>query len=341
MNTATDHLQEARYWDAESQGRVRCRLCAHYCLIAAGNAGLCKVRKNIDGKLYAMNYGRLIAVHSDPIEKKPLYHFLPGSNSFSIASPGCNMGCDWCQNWQISQADQVGNLMRIPEVQASKTVKAAQEFGAASIAYTYTEPVVFYEYARETGLLAKEAGLKNIFITNGMTTLELAADMADWLDAVNIDLKAFDEDVYRKYMHGNLAAVLEVCKALKTAGVWLEITTLLVPGVNDDQLQLQNMVQFIAEELGKDTPWHISRYFPQYKFSNAATPVSSIEKAEHLGRLAGLRYIYPGNLSNTTQTLCPECNKLLIDRDAYRVVLNSIEEGRCPRCKTVIPGVWA
>ena len=334
------NLHEAWFWH-EEEDRLRCRLCAHNCLIAPDRSGICRVRKNIDGKLYSLNYGRLIAAHLDPIEKKPFNHFLPGTQSFSIATPGCNLACDWCQNWQISQADEVGSLTRIPEVDPKKVVQAALEFNAASIAYTYTEPVVFYEFARDTALLAREAGLKNIFVTNGLITPEANADLVTWLDAANVDIKAFDQDVYRKYMHGSLEPVLETCKALKAAGIWLEITTLLVPGVNDDPLQLQNLAQFIANDLGTDTPWHISRYYPQYKFDSPPTSLKGIEKAEHLARMAGLRYVYPGNTASSTQTVCPSCGKLLVDRDGYRTVLNELDDGRCPRCNTEIAGNWA
>lgn len=331
---------EASFYQNESGKKVRCNLCAHHCLIQDGCLGFCRVRQNQGGKLVSLNYGRLIASHTDPIEKKPLYHFLPGSKAYSIATPGCNLRCEWCQNWEISQADCGPTLGIIPDTTPESVVNAALRSRSASIAYTYTEPTIFYEFARDTALLAKEQGLKNLFVTNGMMTTAVIEELALWLDAANVDIKAFTEEAYWKYTGGRLSAVLECCQQLKQRGVWLEVTTLIVPGINDDEAQLTSLTEYIAGKLGQETPWHLSRYFPQYRSRAAATSLQSLENAEQIGRKAGLKFIYPGNVHAETVTKCPQCGTDIIHRLDYRLQTNRIKKGRCPQCWAEIPGVW-
>lgn len=334
-------MVEASFYQSQNDGKVQCLLCAHRCVIQPGRRGVCKVRENQDGKLISLNYGRLIAAHIDPIEKKPLYHFLPGSAAFSVAAPGCNLRCDWCQNWEISQADARFDYERLPLMQPGVVIRQALDSGCASIAYTYTEPTVFYEFTRDTALLAKQAGLKNVYVSNGYMSREVVAEMRAWLDAANIDIKAFSEDVYRKFTGAHLAPVLESCRALRKAGIWLEITTLLVPGVNDDEVQLRGLAKFIADELGTETPWHLSRYFPQFRSAAPVTPISSLNLAEEIGRSFGLRNIYPGNIHGRVDTLCPNCAKTVISRQDFDLRKFEIIGGACPSCHTKIAGVWA
>jgi len=283
----------------------------------------------------------LIAAHIDPIEKKPLYHFLPGSNAFSIAAPGCNLRCEWCQNWEISQVDARFDYERLPLTKPEAVVKQAVDSGCSSIAYTYTEPTVFYEFARDTAILAKQAGLQNVYVSNGYMSREVIDEMVNWLDGANIDIKAFSENVYRKFTGAHLVPVLESCRALKQAGVWLEVTTLLVPGLNDDEVQLRGLAEFISFELGTDTPWHLSRYFPQYRATMPVTSIKSLEMAEKIGREVGLKYIYPGNLHGKVDTHCPNCGHLLISRQDYDVTKFKFVTGACPICQTKIAGVWS
>lgn len=334
-------MTEAAFYETQNENTVQCCLCAHECVIQPGRRGICKVRENQDGKLISLNYGRLIAANVDPIEKKPLYHYMPGSQAFSIAAPGCNLRCDWCQNWQISQADARFDYNRLPITQPEAIVRQALETGCASIAYTYTEPTVFYEFTRDTAVLAKEAGLRNIYVSNGYMSQTVITEMIAWLDAANIDLKAFSDGVYHKLTGAHLEPVLESCRALRKAGVWLEITTLLIPGVNDDETQLREMASFVAEELGPDTPWHLSRYFPQYRSTAPVTPLSSLELAEQIGREVGLHFIYPGNLHGRVETRCPSCGHTLISRQDYDLQKFDIVNGACPSCQTKIAGVWS
>lgn len=334
-------MVEAAFYEIQNENTVQCLLCAHECVIQPGRRGICKVRENQDGKLVSLNYGRLIVTNVDPIEKKPLYHFLPGSRAFSVAAPGCNLRCDWCQNWEISQADARFDYRRLPITQPEAVVRQAIETGCDSIAYTYTEPTVFYEFTRDTAILAKQTGLKNVYVSNGYMSREVIVEMGSWLDAANIDIKGFSEDAYRKFAGAHLEPVLQSCRGLRKAGVWLEITTLLVPGVNDDEVQLRGLAEFIAGELGVETPWHLSRYFPQYRATAPVTPISRMELAETIGREAGLQFVYPGNIHGRVDTDCPSCGHKLISRQDYDLWEFEIFNGSCPVCKTKIAGVWS
>jgi pyruvate formate lyase activating enzyme len=322
-------------------GKVRCEVCAHRCVINPGQKGFCKVRENRGGKLFSLSYGRLVAAHVDPIEKKPLYHFLPGSLSYSIAAPGCNFRCKWCQNEEIAQISPSNEPGRLPYTPPERVVEAAIATGCQSVAFTYTEPTISLEYNLDVSRLAHDAGLKTIYITNGYMTPEMLELTIPTLDAANVDIKAFDESIHRKYTAGHLQPVLDVCVALHKAGVWLEVTTLLIPGINDDETQLQGVAEFIAAKLSTDVPWHISRYFPQPHFHEIpATPARTIFHAIDIGRKAGLRYVYGGNLQTFTDTDCPNCGERVVRRMGYADAIVELNEGACPKCGFRIAGVW-
>ena len=333
-------MHKARLWTSVGD-IVDCQLCNHYCKIREGRKGLCQVRKNTDGQLYSLNYGKLIAAHIDPIEKKPLYHFLPGSHSYSIAATGCNFRCSWCQNWDISQLSDHNDPDRLPFTDPEQVVKAALRSGCRSISYTYTEPTIFYEYARDVSILAREAGLKNVWVSNGYMSGQMLDEYFPYMDAINVDIKAFDDSVHHKFTGAHLQPILDNCRALKRAGVWLEVTTLLIPGINDDESQINGLAGFIADELGKDTPWHISRYFPQPQFRDIpATASETILKAVKTGKDAGLQFVYAGNLGSNEDTYCPVCGELLVARSSLWMTDNKIAQGTCPKCGTKIAGYW-
>ena len=322
-------------------GKVRCLLCAHRCLIRPGQRGLCRVRENREGELFSLSYGRLIASHVDPIEKKPLYHFLPGSFSYSIAAPGCNFSCQWCQNVDISQISSVNEPGSPRFVSPERVVEAAIESNCQSISYTYTEPSLSLEYNLEVSQLAREAGLENVYVTNGYMTPEMLELTIPTLDAANVDIKAFDEEVHRRYTGAHLQPVLDSCVAMLKAGVWLEVTTLLVPGINDDESQLTGLAEFIATKLGPHVPWHVSRYFPQPQFRQIpATPPDRIFHAMDVGRKAGLRYVYGGNLLASTDTDCPNCGERVVRRMGYSDSEVRLNKDACPKCGFRIAGVW-
>jgi pyruvate formate lyase activating enzyme len=335
-------MKEAMLYEQLPDRRVRCNLCAHHCLIADRKKGICQVRENRDGTLYTLVYGRTISQNIDPIEKKPLFHFYPGSTAYSIATPGCNFRCAWCQNWEISQMPKEQHLIAGYEATPEEIVAEAQRCGCHSIAYTYTEPTIFFEYAYDTARLARGAGLANIFVTNGYMTEEMLKTFQPYLDAANVDLKAFRDKTYRKYVGAKLQPVLDSLKAIKRLGIWLEVTTLVIPGINDDSAELQDAAQFIVRELGADTPWHITRFFPDYQLTEVPpTPQESLERAWEIGKSVGLRYVYLGNVPGEEKqnTLCPKCETLLIRRNIFGVVANRIKEGYCPDCGYVLAGV--
>lgn len=335
----TEHL--ALLFRQLEDEKVRCDLCAHRCLIRPGRRGLCKVRENRGGELFSLSYGRLIASHVDPIEKKPLYHFLPGSLSYSIAAPGCNFRCQWCQNADISQISSTNEPGKLRFVAPERVVQAAIASDSQSISFTYTEPTLSVEYNLEVSRLAHDAGLKNVYVTNGYMTPEMLELTIPTLDAANVDIKAFDDAVHRRYTGAHLQPVLDSCVALFKAGVWLEVTTLLIPGINDDETQLQGVAEFIATKLSPDVPWHISRYFPQPQFRQiAATPADRIFHAMDVGRKAGLRYVYGGNLLASTDTNCPNCGERVVRRMGYAEAIVNLNEGACPNCGFRIAGVW-
>ena len=257
-------MRKAMLYEKGVESSVRCNLCAHRCVIKDGKKGICQVRENQGGVLYTLVYGHTITQHVDPVEKKPLFHFYPGSTAFSIATPGCNFRCRWCQNWEISQMPREQHLVMGERASPEQIVSVARKAGSHSIAYTYTEPTIFFEYAYNTACLAHEAGLANVYVTNGYMTEEMLEIFHPCLDAANVDLKAFRDETYRRYVGARLQPVLDAMKVMKRLGIWLEVTTLVIPGINDDPAELRDAARFVAQELGVETPWHISRFFPAY-----------------------------------------------------------------------------
>ncbi len=313
---------------------VRCDLCAHRCRIPPGKKGICGVRVNRDGALYSLVYGRAIAAHVDPMEKKPLYHFLPGSLIFSIATAGCNFHCEFCQNWDISQMAR-GDRGQIAgeSFPPDQVVAAARRSGCRSIAYTYSEPTIFFEYAYDVALLAHQNGLKNVFVTNGYQTPETIELMKGVIDAANVDLKAFRDATYRAVCGARLQPVLDAIQLLHRAGVWVEVTTLVVPGQNDGDAELRDIARFVAS-VSRDMPWHISRFHPDYRMlDRAATPRGTLLRAAEIGRDEGLRYVYVGNLPGTghEDTHCPACGQVVIQRLGYSV-RSALKGQACPYC---------
>jgi pyruvate formate lyase activating enzyme len=336
-------MKPAMLFEEVEKGSVRCNLCAHHCVIAGGKRGTCQVRENRGGTLYTLVYGRNIAEYVDPIEKKPLFHYYPSSTAYSIATPGCNFRCQWCQNWEISQMPRERYLVAGHKASPEQIVNAAQKSCCQSIAYTYTEPTIFFEYAYDTARIAHAVGLTNLYITNGYMTVEMLDVFHPYLDAANVDLKAFREKTYHRYVGASLQPVLDSMKAMKRVGIWLEVTTLVIPGINDDSAELRDAAQFIASELGVDTPWHISRFFPSYKMMDVPpTPQATLHRARQIGLEEGLHYVYVGNIPDekVQNTYCPECGNLLIHRQGYWIAVNKIRCGCCPICGAPIAGVW-
>jgi pyruvate formate lyase activating enzyme len=338
-------VKEALLYEKLDNRMVHCYLCAHQCKIADSKFGFCGVRENAGGVLYTHAYGHVVAAQIDPIEKKPLYHFLPGSKSFSIAVAGCNFRCGFCQNWEISQApirgEQVNGLLG-EEFTPQDLVGEALNNGCQSISYTYTEPTIFFEYALETAKLAKARGLKNVFVTNGYMTSNCLKEIAPFLDAVNVDLKFFKDSSYKKICFASLVPVLDSIKLMNDLGLWLEITTLVIPGVNDSDEELKDIAKFIFN-VSKDIPWHVSRFHPDYGFTGyTTTPEETLKRAQAIGESAGLKFVYAGNVYGWgNDTFCPFCKKLLIKRDALSIMEYNIQVGKCVHCKNTVPGLFA
>jgi pyruvate formate lyase activating enzyme len=335
-------MKEAYLYERLENEKVRCLLCNHHCIIGSGKKGLCGVRENRSGTLVSLVYGKVIASHCDPIEKKPLFHFMPGSRSYSIATVGCNFRCVFCQNADISQMPSDHNRIMGEDMMPEKIVKDALKTRSASISYTYTEPTIYYELAVDTARLAVPEGLKNVFVSNGYMTEQCLEDISPDLHAANVDLKAFSDRFYKEQCGAKLEPVLRTLETMKRLGIWLEVTTLLIPGLNDSKEELREISQFLAN-LDKDIPWHISRFHPTYRLTDIpSTPPESIQRARDLGYEAGLRYVYTGNLPGDEgeKTFCHSCGELLIDRFGFTVTENRIRENLCPECGSEIPGVW-
>ncbi len=335
-------MKEAQLCSRLENHEVACRLCAHACRIKPDNFGFCGVRQNIAGVLYTHNYGKLVAANLDPVEKKPLYHFLPGSSTFSIACAGCNFRCGFCQNWEISQFDPGQQELKGQDFSAEQVVKMARQSACGSIAYTYTEPTVYFEFAFATAQRAKAAGLRNIFVTNGYLSRQAMDLISPWLDAANIDLKFFNENSYQKVCSAKLGPVLDAIQYLKAAGVWVELTTLIIPGRNDTPQELTALAKFIAS-VSRDIPWHLSRFHADYKFNDyPSTPERTLKMAYDIGLAQGLRYLYVGNFTALGQdTVCAKCGKLLIKREGFDLLESHLEQGRCVFCQSVLPGVFS
>ncbi len=332
--------REAMLWEPLEGGNVQCRLCAHRCVVAPGKRGVCNVREHRDGRLVTLVYGEVVAAHVDPIEKKPLYHFLPGSKALSIATPGCNFRCGFCQNWQISQAPRrKGGAVKGEPFAPDDIVRAALDQDCRSISYTYTEPTIFFEYAYDTARLAREAGLLNNFVTNGYMTAEALETIRPYLDAANVDLKAFKDETYKRVCGARLEPVLGSIRLMRELGIWVEVTTLVVPGLNDGGEELAAIARFIAS-VDPAIPWHLSRFHPDYEYTQAPpTPVATLRAAAEKGRAEGLRHIYIGNIPGESEdTLCATCGFVLIRRRGFSVVGNALKDSRCPSCGTLLAG---
>lgn len=342
MEPVKKNVKQAVLWEPAEDKKVRCKLCNWRCVISGGKLGQCCVRKNIDGTLYSLNYNKVCAANPDPIEKKPLFHFQPGSRSFSIACVGCNFRCEFCQNWHISQAAIESGRINGEPITPKQIIEGAVQAGCKSIAYTYTEPTIFMELCNDCGRLAKQHGLTNVFVSNGYMTREAIDFAGSWLNGINVDLKAFSEDYYKRLCHARLQPVLDTISYItKETKIWIEITTLLVPGENDSEEELKNLADFIVTKASPDVPWHISRFHPQYKYLDSIpTPIDTLEQAYQIGKSAGLHYVYLGNVpgAKSESTFCYKCGRILIERVGYRIVANHVKDSCCPDCGTRIAG---
>jgi pyruvate formate lyase activating enzyme len=332
---------EARLYEKADKNIVNCSLCAHRCKIAEGKKGICGVRENKGGNLYTLVYGKLIAQHIDPIEKKPFFHFQPGSPSYSIATVGCNFRCLHCQNYDISQMPKDNKRILDEDVTAEEVVETASRAGCTSIAYTYTEPTIFFEFAYDCMRLAKDKGIKNVFVTNGFMTKECLDELCGLLDGANVDVKAFTEEFYKKVCGARLAPVLESVEYMKKLGIWVEITTLVIPTQNDSEDELRQIAKWVYKT-DKRMPWHISAFYPTYKMNNLPrTPVSILDRAREIGFEEGLRYVYTGNVPGDPgeSTYCYNCRERIIHRFGFTVEENLTKGSKCPHCEAEIDGV--
>ncbi len=339
-------LKEAELGRTLKDQVVQCRVCEHYCTLHPGEWGKCGVRVNRDGKIYLAVYGSAVAAHVDPIEKKPLFHFLPGSRAFSIGTYGCNMRCAWCQNWQISQVRQVDTRRNTvgEALPPEAVVEAALQSHSKSIAYTYNEPTVFFEYTYDTAKLAHERGLKNVYVSNGFMSPETLQRIAPYLDAINVDLKGFTNELYEQYSGARLEPVKRNIAAIAhETDIWIEVTTLVIPGLNDSDEELRAAATWLAK-VNPEIPWHLSAFHPDYQMLNRSrTPNATLERAYAIGKAAGLRYIYLGNVldSKHESTVCPACDTVLVQRYGYNTREHWRTPGVCPTCNTRIPGIWS
>jgi pyruvate formate lyase activating enzyme len=335
-------IKEAVLYEKLEGDAVRCALCSHRCRIAPSKRGICSVRENREGALYTLVYGPVIAANVDPIEKKPIYHLYPGSESFSIAAVGCNFRCTFCQNHEISQMPREDGRIAGREMAPRNVVSKAIDSGSKSISYTYTEPTIFFEFASDTGRLAREGGLKNIFVTNGFMTEEALEAASGWLDAANVDLKSFRDDFYKRHCGASLEPVLQTLKGMKKRGIWVEVTTLIIPTLNDNEGELREIAEFVRS-LGEEVPWHVSRFHPRYRIQDLSpTPAKTIQRAMEIGLEAGLKHVYSGNIpgQGREDTRCSKCGNLLIGRKGYFVTANNLKGSKCSRCGTELAGIF-
>ncbi len=333
-------MKEAMFWEKKKGKIVQCRLCPRNCVIKEGERGNCRVRENKEGKLYSLVYGKACAIAIDPVEKKPLFHFLPGTGVYSIGTAGCNLHCKFCQNWTTSQANP--EEVFVENLSPKEIVDNAIKNGCRSIAYTYNEPIVYYEYALETAKIAKKRGVKNIIVCSGFINQEPLLEWCKYIDAANIDLKGFTDEYYKKITGAWLQPVLDTIKTLHEKGVWLELTNLIVPTLNDDMKTIKKMCEWVKQNLSADIPMHFSAFFPCYLLQNLpATTLETVLKARKAALKTGLNYVYAGNVhvEKEGNTYCPKCGKLLIKRRWFEIEENNIKNGKCP-CGHKVPGVW-
>lgn len=335
-------MREAAFWENDGGSRVRCRLCFHECSVAEGAAGFCGVRRNEGGRLVTLVDDNVVSLSLDPVEKKPLFHFLPGTGTLSLGTLGCNFACSFCQNFRISrQPADTGRFRAGSQVTPESLTACAVSRGIRSISFTYNEPTVFYELLAPTADLALERGLRTVMVTNGGMSERCLQALSGRVTAANVDLKSWNPDFYRKICSGRRDVVLENLRAMRSFGWWLEVTTLLIPGLNDSEAELRAIAGFIRDELGAGTPWHVSAFFPTYRMlDRPATPPETVHQACVWGREEGLNFVYGGNVSRSEdeRTLCPSCGALCIARRGYRL-LNGFD-GACPKCGETLPGIW-
>ncbi len=335
-------MHEASFYEKMGSEAVRCLLCPNYCMLSDGQRGFCRVREPVKGKLYTLVYELVCASHIDPIEKKPLFHVLPGSKAFSIATAGCNSRCKYCQNWTISQRPPEETTNQ--KLSSRNLTLSAVNNGCSSIAYTYTEPVVFYEYVMDASKVARGSGLLNIIITGGKINPEPLRALSKVIDAANVDLKGFDKKYMKEVCAQDLDNILQTLTILKQEGVWIEITNLIVPTLNDNMDDIRRMARWVKANMGEDVPMHFSRFWPQYKLRSLyPTPVETLKEAREIAMSEGMHYVYIGNVPeiDTESTICPECGKVAVKRIGYRVLENNVtREGTCKACGGKIAGIW-
>lgn len=336
------YLKPARMWKRLEGGAVRCLLCPNACELGKGERGVCRARQNINGELYTLVYSRIVAEHVDPIEKKPLYHFLPGSTAYSVATGGCNLSCAFCQNWQISQADP--NQLEAEQITPADICTRAKRAGSPVIAFTYNEPTVQFEYVLDASAEARRRGLRSVIISNGYIMPEAGRMLARGLDAIKIDLKAFTERFYAEICGGRLSAVKDNLVSLHAAGKWIELVVLVIPTLNDSPAEIKAMASWVRKNLSADVPMHFTRFHAMYRLQNLPpTPIATLERCREIARAEGIRYAYVGNVPGHRweNTYCHSCGAMIIRRSGFMSVSSMVRSGRCPRCRTVIPGVWA
>lgn len=336
-------MSNAILWRPQKNQKVQCMACSHFCVIDPGERGLCGVRENREGEMHTLVRNKVAALNLDPIEKKPLFHFLPGTLSLSLGTMGCNLSCLFCQNYSLSQSARQNKPIEGETITPDRIISLAGEYFAASISYTYSEPTVFIELVMDTARPAKEKGLKNIIVSNGFQSPDCLREMNGYFDAANIDLKAFTEKFYQEYCGAKLKPVLKNLAKIREMGWWLEVTTLIIPGLNDSRKELKQMAEFIFRELGSDTPWHISRFHPTFKMTNIkSTPIETLENAWEIGREQGLKFVYTGNVPGhrAENTYCPACQKQVIKRTGFEIKSSHIKDQCCSFCGEKISGVW-
>lgn len=331
-------IKEGVLFDELADKKVKCHVCSHRCTITEGKVGICRTRQNRNGKIYTLIYNVVSSEAVDPVEKKPLYHFLPGTLSYSLGSIGCNFRCEHCQNWNISQVNPEESYTM--EITPEAAINRALAYGSKSISWTYNEPAIWHEYTFDSAVLAKKAGLKTVYVTNGYITREALRRMAPYLDAYRVDIKSFSEDFYRKTCGARLAPVLESTKLARELGMHVETVTLIIPTKNDSPEEITQIVRWVHDNLGMDTPMHFTRFHPMYKMDGInPTPLDTLEMAYNIAKKVGMRFVYLGNVGGHKyeNTYCPKCNALLIDRLGFRVGTVKIKDGKCPECGEMIP----